>query len=53
MEEMALDCESEDEAREYLAHEVQADFEQKVSFVIRNENSVIEQWREYRDGITS
>lgn len=48
IEEMAENCETEEQAREYLDIEVRADFDNKVSYSCNNEEEVIEAWRKKR-----
>jgi len=45
LDEMAENCETEDEALYYLEREVQDDFENKVSASITNQDEVLAAWR--------
>lgn len=45
---MAESCETEDEALQYLWEEVDQELRNKVTVVIRNEDEVIEAWKNRR-----
>lgn len=51
LDEMAQDCETEQEAEDYLNTEIQSEFENRVSWSCRNESEVMDAWRAHRQTI--
>lgn len=51
VEEMAENCETERQARDYLSDAVHEEFQQRVTPCVTNEDAVIEAWRAARAGV--
>lgn len=46
IEDMAESCDTEEEANRYLYAEVQAEFENHITWFINNEDEVLQAWRD-------